>query len=202
MQIVTSSPRLAARVPTARSFSAQRGRAVLVQHLVGLDVDSQAPGKQPWRGSSRTRASRRRAKVPDRVEDADPRVAIPRSARGSRPPTLHVHDDSSKGPESTESPARSGSRASLLPDDGEPGDHVRCGTACRAAGGTARPRRTASRGCRAPRPVLASTMIKLACWTVASRCDHERRAVRHEPVDGFLDSRSDSMSRALVACPG
>src|SRR5437660_12672871 len=31
-----------------------------------------------------------------------------------------------------------------VPDDGEPGDHVRCGIACSAAGDTASPRRTGS----------------------------------------------------------
>src|SRR5216117_1485968 len=154
MQIVDEQPLdPAISLPFAQSL-AQGRHAGLVQYLVRLDVDS--PGATA--GSHRAvRLVRERpaavGEIPDAVDDADPGVAQPGHDVARLVVRLSDVDDDFVA-QLENRPNRRNDRVverDRVPDDGEPGDHVRCGTACRAAGDTARPRRTASRGFPAPR---------------------------------------------------
>jgi len=163
-------PRLAARVPTRAASRAAWPRR-LVQHLVGLDVDS--PGATAnSHGAFVSNASvpppREKSQTVSRTRiRGSPIPAI--SSRVSSP-TLPVHDDLVTKVQNR--PNRRHDRVverHCVPDDGEPGDHVRCGTACRAAG-VQPPRRTASRGSALHDPSLGEHDDQVGCLTVASRC--------------------------------
>ena len=165
-------PRVAIALPDR---VAQERRPRLVQDLVGLDVHApRAPAGRhhPVRlVGERTAATR---EVPHRVEDLHARIVQPRDDLARAVvglPDVHddfvadVEDGSDGRDDRVVEPDR-------VPDDGEPGDHVRCGTAGRAAGGTARPRRTASRGCPAPRSALRRarrSTRRVARWRAGGR---------------------------------
>src|SRR5712691_3124927 len=133
---------------------AQGGRARLVQHFVRLDVDpprAAAGGHRAVRLVSQRPAAAR--EIPDTVDDADSGVAQPRDhvARGVVRLSDVDHDFVAQLENRPNGRNDRVVERDRVPDDGESGDHVRCGIACHAAGDTARPRRTGSRGFPAPR---------------------------------------------------
>ena len=165
-----------ARLSVARAKRlTQRCSARLVKHLVGLDVHApRAPARRhrPVRLVGERSAATR--EVPHRVEDLHARIVQPRDDLARAVvglPDVHddfvadVEDGSDGRDDRVVEPDR-------VPDDGEPGDHVRCGAAGRAAGGTVPPLRTASRGCPAPRSALRRarrSTRRVARWRAGGR---------------------------------